>query len=211
MARLSNEQKALIDEMMQEKICTAATEVILEYGVQEMTMSKVAKAAGIAKGTIYNYFKDKKELMQVIADSIFKPLEQRIRETAASAHDPLDKLREIAGTLLETFNKYRKVFVLIHEANMIGMLERKSQPFEKRKVILGIIRKICDDAIAENIIKPENTETIAEVFLGMVMSINISKMTANIQRPVSADLETIMSIFTQGLQTKQQNEETVNE
>jgi AcrR family transcriptional regulator len=60
MARLSNEQKALIDEMMQEKICTAATEVILEYGVQEMTMSKVAKAAGIAKGTIYNYFKDKK-------------------------------------------------------------------------------------------------------------------------------------------------------
>ena len=206
MARLSNEQKALLDEMMQEKICTAATEVILEYGVQKMTMSKVAKAAGIAKGTIYNYFKDKKELMQVIANSIFMPLEQRIRGIAISSDDPLTKLQELARALLETFSKHRKVFVLIHEANMIGMLEKKSQPFEKRKMILEIIRKICSDAIDLKIIRPENPETIAEVFLGMVMSVNVSKMTTNTHRPVSADLETIMSIFTRGLQMETQEE-----
>ena len=210
MARLSNDQKALLDEMMQKKICTAATEVILEYGLQKITMSKVAKAAGIAKGTIYNYFKDKKELMQVIADSIFKPLEKRIREIAASTCDPLTRLRKIAEALLETFSKHRKIFALIHEANMIGMLERKSQPFEKRKMILEIIREICKDAISKNIIRPENPETIAEVFLGMIMSVNVSKMTTNTQRPVSADLETIMCIFTQGLQTNQ-NEEITNE
>ena len=57
MARFSKEQKAVLDQLMYKQICEAAIRVIVDYGIEQMTMDKVAENAGVAKGTLYNYFK----------------------------------------------------------------------------------------------------------------------------------------------------------
>ncbi|MDD5727414.1 MAG: TetR/AcrR family transcriptional regulator [Victivallales bacterium] len=198
MARLSIKQRAALDELMQKNICAAATGVIVEHGIQKMTMDKVAEAAGIAKGTIYNYFHDRKELLQTIAGSIFNPLERQITEISQSALAPLKKLYETAKVLLETFNRHKKLFVLMHEANVSGMFGKNSRPLENREKLLAVIRKICEQAISEQSVKPENPDILAEIFLGMVMSINISKIGSTAERPAEADLKVIMSVFTKG-------------
>ena len=50
----------------QEEILTAAVSVFSEKGYAGATTSEVAKAAGVAEGTIFRYFKTKKDLLTAI-------------------------------------------------------------------------------------------------------------------------------------------------
>ncbi len=45
------------------KIVQAATELFIKYGYRKTSISKIAKTAGVAKGTIYIYFETKADLL----------------------------------------------------------------------------------------------------------------------------------------------------
>lgn len=54
------------NQQRQDEILTAAVSVFSEKGYAGATTSEVAKAAGVAEGTIFRYFKTKKELLSAI-------------------------------------------------------------------------------------------------------------------------------------------------
>jgi AcrR family transcriptional regulator len=62
-------QEQLI-RVRREQILAAATNVFAEKGFQRATIRDVAKAAGIADGTIYNYFENKTALMMGILNQL---------------------------------------------------------------------------------------------------------------------------------------------
>jgi AcrR family transcriptional regulator len=64
MARRSNRAGNTVDRM--EDILTAAVSVFSEKGYAGATTSEVARAAGVAEGTIFRYFKTKKEMLSAI-------------------------------------------------------------------------------------------------------------------------------------------------
>jgi len=199
MARFSDEQKAMLDEYMHKKICEAASGIIVEYGIEKITMDKVAEAAGVAKGTIYNYFKDKNQLLVTIGDTVFDPVFKRITELADLDSKALFKLEQIARIMLEAFSRHEKLFILLHEARISGILGNK-KPIEKRNELISIVKKIIESGIKDGQLRASNPLIVAEVFLGMVMSINISKITTGTERPVQEDLDTVMLILTKGIQ-----------
>jgi AcrR family transcriptional regulator len=207
MPRLSIKRKALLDQVMHDNLCEAAMRVITECGVDNMTMDKVAEAAGVAKGTIYNYFKNKDELLAKTENAIFDPMVKRIKVIIAADSAPLSKLREIAGVILEHFSRYKKVLVLLHESRISGILGNRER-FEKREKIISIIAGIITPAMQCGELRSFNPRIVAEIFIGMIMSINISKVISGEERSRQEDLDTVMGIFAQGMRTK---EESVNE
>ncbi|KGK15495.1 helix-turn-helix domain-containing protein, partial [Vibrio navarrensis] len=46
-----------------QQILSAAEKLVAEFGFQGLSMSKLAKEAGVAAGTIYRYFTDKEHLL----------------------------------------------------------------------------------------------------------------------------------------------------
>ena len=73
-------------EPMRERILTAAVSVMRERGVTNTTTKEIARAAGVAEGSIYNHFANKSEL---IAASM--------AEVAGGIRDALTRLRASAG------------------------------------------------------------------------------------------------------------------
>jgi AcrR family transcriptional regulator len=71
---MAREKQDPIQEMMvqarRNQILDAATAVFAEKGFPRATIRDVAKAAGIADGTIYNYFENKSALMLGILDRL---------------------------------------------------------------------------------------------------------------------------------------------
>ena len=61
---------------MKEALHQAVVKILAEDGPQGLTMDRVTQEAGISKGTLYNYFKDKQELLQYVVQSSFEPMEQ---------------------------------------------------------------------------------------------------------------------------------------
>lgn len=203
MARFSEEQKVVLDQLMHAKICEAAAQIIMDHGIEYITMSRVAEAAGVAKGTLYNYFKNKDALLIRTENMIFEPLTEGIAVIAASDSMPLLKLREIAKNILEHFSRYKKLLVLLQDSKM------NKERFKKREELIGIIEKIIAPSIETGKMRSLKSRIVAEIFFGMFMSINISKITSEDERSLQQDLDAVMTIFTKGINNK--DEDTVNE
>jgi AcrR family transcriptional regulator len=70
--------KIVNKEQMKEDILKASLSAFLKYGFHKATMEKIAKEAGIAKGTLYLYFSSKEELTQSISRAHFAKLKKRL-------------------------------------------------------------------------------------------------------------------------------------
>jgi AcrR family transcriptional regulator len=77
----------------QEEICAAAFEVFAVHGYDAARLDDVAKQAGIAKGTIYLYFRDKERLFRAVVRSLLpKRFDAVARTFSGSAEDLLRDL-----------------------------------------------------------------------------------------------------------------------
>ncbi len=84
------------------QILDAATQVFAKKGFHRATIKDVAKAADIADGTIYNYFKNKTALLLGILDRLNETPEREAHFTQASKMDINDWVHSYIKQRLET-------------------------------------------------------------------------------------------------------------
>lgn len=61
------------------EICAAALEVFAEKGFAAAKLDEIAKRAGVSKGTLYLYFKDKEQLFRAVVRDAVVPNVERLR------------------------------------------------------------------------------------------------------------------------------------
>jgi AcrR family transcriptional regulator len=72
-------------------LTAAAVKLFAEKGYEATTMDEIAAAAGFAKGTLYHYFANKADLLQVLREGFEKEVMRRIRSRVESC--PADDWR----------------------------------------------------------------------------------------------------------------------
>jgi TetR/AcrR family fatty acid metabolism transcriptional regulator len=109
-------RKALVDERRQQ-ILDAAIRVFADRGFAGATVRDVARAARVAEGTIYIYFKSKEDLLIHIPRQIAAPVIDRLEaqlaavRTPAEAEAALVALGEAIVTRLSSHVRFVKVFL----------------------------------------------------------------------------------------------------
>jgi AcrR family transcriptional regulator len=93
-----------------EAILTAALEEFSARGFAAARLDDVAKRAGVAKGTIYLYFRDKETLFQELVRAELSPVVQALEATQGAADVPLRMVAERLITIFarEIFSTHRK-------------------------------------------------------------------------------------------------------
>ena len=69
-----SQRKVVGGAMVREAISDAAIRLLTEKGLESLTMEAVAEVVGIAKGTVYNYFRSKEELLVAVHDRAVRAL-----------------------------------------------------------------------------------------------------------------------------------------
>lgn len=84
---------------IKERITTTALDLFFRFGVKSITMDEVAKNLSISKKTIYQFFKDKDDLVATAAQWHMLKEETIIQEIGEKAIDPIDEVLKISEHL----------------------------------------------------------------------------------------------------------------
>jgi TetR/AcrR family fatty acid metabolism transcriptional regulator len=76
-----------------EKLIEAASAEFAEHGYARAHMDRISMSAGFGRGTIYNYFPSKYELLLAVVEHAMELLTAAIREETRKIADPVERMR----------------------------------------------------------------------------------------------------------------------
>ncbi|MBC7486939.1 MAG: TetR/AcrR family transcriptional regulator [Cytophagaceae bacterium] len=86
-----------------ERILMEAEQLFFRYGVKSITMDEIAMHLGISKKTIYQFYKDKKELVYKVVETRMMKQQCEIAEIAEKAADPVQEILMTSDWLKNVF------------------------------------------------------------------------------------------------------------
>jgi TetR/AcrR family transcriptional regulator, fatty acid metabolism regulator protein len=105
-------KEEVVQEFRIQSIQDATMRVISRKGMAAATVQEIADEAGVAKGTIYLYFRDRDELIEKTFDGAMTQLTARI-DTVLDRDLPFEqKIREILSAKFAFFSENREFFRL---------------------------------------------------------------------------------------------------
>ncbi|MCK5305801.1 MAG: TetR/AcrR family transcriptional regulator [Candidatus Omnitrophica bacterium] len=116
-------KKNELTRMRQKQILDVASDVFSKNGYARTQIDEIANIAGLGKGTVYRYFKDKKNLFLSVADKGIEDLKDLVLEAMAKEREPLDKIKKAIEVYLRFFEG---------NSSLIGILIHEQSEFQKR-------------------------------------------------------------------------------
>jgi len=143
-------KKALnkIDKRKRERIYRNAAAEFARHGYHKANVNSIARRAGIGKGSIYLYFKDKRDLYDSTLIEAARIQNEVFDLIAQMELDPVTKIEKVFEESLNAFPRYRNMFKMYYDlissgndkalAGLAGMLERRSAEFFRNVLAEGI-------------------------------------------------------------------------
>ena len=96
----------------QEKILKVALELFFKFGIKRITMDDIAKELGMSKKTIYQFYKEKDDLVNQLVVIEMQKKECLFNDLEKVAKDPIHEMMLISITMSEMMQNINPVFFL---------------------------------------------------------------------------------------------------
>ena len=139
----------------QEKILRTSLNLFFRYGIKHVTMDEIAKELGMSKKTIYQFYKEKDDLVNQLCDIEMLGQERVFNKINGEAKDPIHEIMLISLKMREMMQNINPIFFMdlqkfYPEAFKRFQRFKKECAFQnivnniKRGIALGIYRKDID-------------------------------------------------------------------
>lgn len=155
------------------RIIKSAIKLFANKGFHETKVEDIAVESGVAKGTIYLYFKSKEEIMESSLDFIFS-------ETINSYNVPdnldfYESIKMIVENnfrfISENMDFYKMLFKGIYNVNIENRAKRKECKHKIFSSVLSSIEKIISKGINEGKIKRDvSVKDLSLIFVNTIVS-----------------------------------------
>ena len=146
-----------------QKIILSAKELFSEYGYKKVSMDEIATAAGITKKTVYNYIKDKEEILKCILNDELNNMKNMMNKIDEENIPFENKIHKIIYLMVD-YKKNSKILSMISkEAEHLSASITKKCLKILDDNILSTIEERLKQSVKDGDIKPCNTEFAAFV------------------------------------------------
>ncbi|MBT4033703.1 MAG: TetR/AcrR family transcriptional regulator [Candidatus Marinimicrobia bacterium] len=164
-----------------EAILKAAVHLFAQKGFAETKLEDVAALAEFGKGTLYNYFENKDDLLLSAFDYAVGNMLDFLYDQLSSVSDPLDRIRLIANS---QFNYYRNntdfMHVIMTNHQVLMNHARSKEVFDRFQDLKRLVIIEMQAAIDADQLRAGNAQHYAAYLSGMihsqVRSLNVGDM-----------------------------------
>lgn len=137
----------------EEKVLKGAEELFFKYGIRSVTMDDIAKHLGMSKKTIYQYYKEKDEIIHKLMMAHIKQDECTFAECSERASNIVEEVFNMMTNINEIFSKVNPQ--LFYELQKYYPKTWKLFKDFKEEFILGMVEKSLVKGIKEGHVRPD--------------------------------------------------------
>jgi AcrR family transcriptional regulator len=184
------------------EIVQAARRVIGELGFADASMERIAHEAGVAKGTIYLYFRNKEELLAQVADHGFATMMDRTRAGAALAHSAETKLEAMLCAALEHSTENEAIFRALQEHRQLApenppLLAAKLE--RNLEVLVSFVAGVIEHGSKTGELRACDARRAARFMVESMRGAILERLREPKRTSVQADAATIVDFFLHGV------------
>jgi TetR/AcrR family transcriptional regulator, fatty acid metabolism regulator protein len=181
-------------------ILRAATKVFAERGFFNAQVADVARAAGVAAGTVYLYFRSKDDLLVSIFERTMREAIDEGRAALAEVEDPAERLRRIARLHLERMGRDRDLAIVFQVELRQSTKFMEQFSATQLREYLGIIRDVVADGQARGLFRQNCSPTVAsKVFFGALDEMATNWILSRRRYAPTADADAVVDLFLNGV------------
>jgi len=180
-------------------ILEAATATFAKHGYFGSQVADIARAAGIAAGTVYLYFRSKDEILSSIFDRTMKEAIAEGRAALAEVADPVERLRRIAHLHLARLGRDRNLAVVFQVE--LRQTTKFMEQFSRAGFAdyLALIQQTIEQAQASGAFrKGLNPRTASKVFFGALDEMATNWILSRRRYPLAAQADEVVDLLVGG-------------
>ena len=183
-----------------ERILRAAVDVFAEFGYFNARVAQIAKAAGVADGTIYLYFDGKEDLLVTIFREHTRNYLQALEQQMANVNHAEERLRIAIRHHLQTLGRDRALAVVsqVELRHSLKFMSLFSQ--EEIADYLIVIRKVVEHGQQEGTFRRNvHPQLVAKAIFGVLDEMVTSWMLSEKEYDLPAQAEQVADLILTGL------------
>ncbi len=134
-------------------------------------MEDIAAAAGVGKGTIYRYFKDKEELYVALLAKAAEEMDHRLGAEVERATGARVKLEAIVETFITYFDEQPHLFDLIHHGEAMHRSDDDFPWMRTRRESILLVKRVFDEAATGSEFTVRDPDLAVLMLLGGVRAV----------------------------------------
>jgi AcrR family transcriptional regulator len=160
-------------ETVRTAILDAAEELIAEHGLHDAALVQIARRAGVAVGTLYNYFTDRDALIRGLFESRRATFRPRLLAAINGGSELLfePRLRRFVREVFEAFEAHRRFLKLAIE-NEHSKPSSSTTPQD----LLAGVRDIVAAGVREGAVRGDRAEILPLAITAMIKSIAVHRI-----------------------------------
>src|SRR5438445_5985728 len=180
-------------------ILRAAIDVFAERGYFNAQVADVARAAGVAAGTVYLYFRSKDDLLISIFERGMRAALEEGRAAGAKLRDPRERLRSFARLHLGRLGRDRNLAIVfqVELRQSTKFMERFSSTLLRD--YLGLIREAVEDGQRDGVFRSDIKPTVAaKILFGALDEMATNWIPSRRRYSPEAEADVVVDLFLNG-------------
>ena len=172
--------KIVDKEQKRKDIALSCSDLIHDVGIKKLTVAQVAKTAGIGKGTVYEYFENKEDIIFEIINIHIEEYHNNFLESIRDVKSTREKVFHFFNFVIDDseenlkhFNGYKEYLSIVlsdNDEKMIQFNDKCNVFFHNQ------LRKVIQDGIEEGDLSPKSID-FCESLLIFEKGLALKKMT----------------------------------
>ncbi len=167
------ERRAREKELLRRQILSAARELFVNEGYENVSMRKIAERIEYSPTTIYLYFKDKADLLDSVCQETLLSLLNTLEQLKKDKSDPVETLKKSGRTYVEFGLKYPqdyKLTFVIRPQFQKGLGLQEGSIGEK---VFDYLRAVVSECIQQKMFRQVDVEITGQVMWSAVHGITL--------------------------------------
>jgi AcrR family transcriptional regulator len=155
-------RKEMMNRLLKRQVVKTVLTMIQEG--TSITMDNVAVRCGVSKGTLYNYFKNKKDLLNYVHEAVILPIKEGSCEIFEKNIPPMEKIYRFVGSVFDFQKEYPLYFKFIQSQRSAA-----DAVTERMKTTILPLVNVCRDGVRQGQFMDSDPYIMAAMIFGTVI------------------------------------------